>query len=319
MAATTDDDRQVSFDDREDRADAMHERIEGWIEDLAAETADARTSEQFQRWLAVQARFHDYSLTNQLLILQQMPDATRVAGYRTWQDLGRQVQEGESAIWIWAPIDARRCPECGNSPSYHERETVDCEEHEEGDPDTWERGVVGFRPASVFDVSQTEGEPLPDLDTDASGDPGALVPALIDAGDDLGYHVEIVPEEEWDHGRAEGVCIRHSPTDCQPVVEVKECEDEAALAGTLIHEVAHSQLHFEDVDGVERAARELEAETIAYVVGRHFGLDTSGSSFYLAAWSDDPTDQLRDRLERISVTAQAIIAAVERQEVEDGS
>jgi hypothetical protein len=127
-----------------------------------------------------------------------------VAGYRTWQeDFDRHVQEGESAIWIWAPIITKQCPECENSPSYHENS--DCD-YDQTPPEKWSKGLVGFRPASVFDISQTDGEPLPELDTEATGDADDLVDRLTDAADELGVTVRIVPEAEWTHGEAKGIC-----------------------------------------------------------------------------------------------------------------
>jgi hypothetical protein len=147
------------FDDSDSRADDMRERLNGWVEDLADLTDEAQASEQFQRWLDIQSKFHDYSARNTLLIKMQCPNATRVAGYNTWKnEFDRHVQEGESAIWIWAPIIARRCPECENAQSYHER--IECP-YDETPPEAWSKGLVGFRPASVFDISQTEGESLP--------------------------------------------------------------------------------------------------------------------------------------------------------------
>jgi len=301
----------VQFDDREDRADQMHAQIDAWIAELADGADEARASEQFQRWLDVQSRFHDYSVNNQLLILRQMPDATKVAGYHTWQELGRQVQSGESAIWIWAPIITEKCPECGNSESHHERDGHQCDHHQDSDPEEWDRGVVGFRPTSVFDISQTEGEPLPALETAAHGDGDELLTALREAVDDLDVHLEVIAPSNWEHGEARGVCPRHSPVDCQPVIEVRDRENRADLARTTIHEIAHAQLHMDVADGDEQAKRELEAEAVAYTVGRHFGLDTSNSAFYLASWSDEPADALRDRLDRISATAQELIDTIE--------
>ncbi|MCU4744617.1 ArdC-like ssDNA-binding domain-containing protein [Natronoglomus mannanivorans] len=172
-----------SFDDSDTRHDEMHSTIETWAEDLVDEVYDAVSSEQFQEWLDVQSNFHDYSHRNTLLITRQCPHATRVAGYRTWQkEFDRHVKEGETAIWIWAPIIAKQCPECGNSPSYHDRS--DCE-YDDTPADEWEKGLVGFRPAPVFDISQTDGEPLPDLETEATGEADELVPALLEAASSL--------------------------------------------------------------------------------------------------------------------------------------
>jgi len=302
--------QRVSFDDQETRDDEMHSTITGWVEDLANLTDEAAASEQFQAWLDIQSRFHDYSYRNTLLIKAQYPEATRVAGYQTWQTaFDRHVQEGESAIWIWAPIVTTRCPECENAPSYHEQ--IDCE-YDETPSEEWSEGLVGFRPTTVFDISQTEGEPLPELDTAATGDAGDLVSELLEAATELGIDVRLVPKQEWSHGDAKGVC-QHDGDNGTPVVEVLEVENDADLATTLVHEYAHALLHDDVDDATERSKREVEAEAIAYVVGRHFDLDTSNSAFYLAAWDGDDSDAITDRLGRISRTAERVIDAVGEQ------
>ncbi|EJN57282.1 ArdC-like ssDNA-binding domain-containing protein [Halogranum rubrum] len=299
----------VSFDDSDTRRDEMHSTIEQWIDDLVDSVDDAQASAEFQAWLDVQRQFHDYSYRNTLLIKQQCPEASRVAGYRTWQEeFDRHVEEGEQAIWIWAPIITKRCPECANSPSYHAN--TDCE-YDAMPPEEWSRGLVGFRPAPVFDISQTDGEPLPDLETAATGDAGNLVSQLTDAADTLGVTVRIVPEEEWSHGNARGICQQLSLVDVQPLVEVKDRANEADLTRTLVHEYAHALLHFDVDDDTERAKREVEAEAVAYIVGRFCGLDTSGSAFYLASWESDDADVIRERLGRISRTSTEIIALLE--------
>ena len=187
----TSSDASVSFDEADTRSDEMHSTIETWIDEFVDAIDDAQSSEAFQEWLDVQSRFYDYSYRNTLLIKQQCPEATRVAGYRTWQEeFDRHVKEGESAIWIWAPIIAKRCPECENSRSYHE--DSDCA-YDETPPEEWSKGLVGFKPVPVFDVSQTEGEPLPELDTSAEGDAGDLVSRLTSAAEALGVTVRTVP------------------------------------------------------------------------------------------------------------------------------
>ncbi|WP_226008360.1 ArdC-like ssDNA-binding domain-containing protein [Natrinema salinisoli] len=302
-------DSSVSFEQTDTRSDEMNSTIEQWIDELVAGVDDAQASDEFQEWLDVQSRFHDYSYRNTLLIKRQCPEATRVAGYRTWQEeFDRHVQEGESAIWIWAPIITKQCPECENSPSYHE--DSDCD-YDETPPEKWSKGLVGFKPTPVFDISQTEGESLPDLDTEATGDAGDLVAQLTETADELGVTVRIVPREEWTHGGAKGVCEQLSLFDVQPLVEVRDRENDADLARTLIHEYAHALLHFDVNDDTELSKREVEAEAVAYVVGRYFGLDTSGSAFYLAAWESDDPEVVRNRLERISRTAEEIIDAVD--------
>jgi hypothetical protein len=298
----------VSFEETDTRHDEMHSTIEAWIDELVDDVDEAQASEEFQEWLNVQSRFHDYSHRNTLLIKLQCPEATKVAGYNTWRnDFDRYVQEGEQAIWIWAPIITKQCPECENSPSYHE--DSECE-YDETVPDEWSKGLVGFKPTAVFDVSQTDGEPLPELETEATGDAEDLVPTLTDAASDLGVTVRIVEADDWEHGNAMGVCESRSLHDLQPVVKAKARENQADLAVTLIHEYAHALLHFDVDDDTERAKREVEAEAVAYIVGRFLGLDTSGSAFYLAAWENDDAEVIQDRLGRISSTAQEIIGTV---------
>lgn len=175
--ATTDD-ASVSFDEAETRRDEMHATIDAWLADLVDAVETAQASEQFQRWLDVQSAFHDYSYRNTLLIERQCPGATKVAGYRTWQvEFDRHVQGGEQAIWIWAPIITERCPRCENSESYHEQS--DCE-YNATPPAEWDRGPVALKPVPVFIISQTEGEPLPELETVATGDTDGLVDRLLD-------------------------------------------------------------------------------------------------------------------------------------------
>ncbi|GAA0290858.1 ImmA/IrrE family metallo-endopeptidase [Halarchaeum salinum] len=298
----------VAFEDSSSRSESMTETIEAWVEDLITHVEEARKSESFQEWLDVQSRFHDYSYRNTLLIKLQCPEATKVAGYRAWQEeFDRHVQEGESAIWIWAPIIAKQCPECGNSPNYHEQS--DCA-YDETPPEEWSEGLVGFRPASVFDVSQTEGEPLPELETVATGDAGTLVTVLEDAAVELDVEVRLVDADEWIHGQAEGIC-KPRQSDERPVVEVRDRANEADLAVTLVHELAHALLHGAISDPLARSEQELEAEAVAYIVGRHYGLDTSNSSFYLAAWAGDDPEAIRERLGRISRTAEQLIDVVD--------
>jgi hypothetical protein len=178
--------------------------------------------------------------------------------------------------------------------------------------------VVGFKPVPVFDISQTEGEPLPELETAAEGDGTSLRSAVEDACTDLPVEYEAVPKQQWDHGQANGVCTGFAPYSADPVVEVKERSDDAAFTGVLIHELAHALLHYpERRDGDRRDSREVEAEAVAYVVCQHYGLDASGSSLYLAAWSADAPSVLEERLTRIRNTSKRLIEAIDEQQSED--
>ena len=165
-------------------------------------------------------------------------------------------------------------------------------------------------PVPVFDVSQTEGEPLPELDTAARGEASGLVDTLLAASADFAFDVRIVSQAEWAHEGATGICSLPDGAD-QPTVAVRDRSNRADLALTLVHEYAHALLHVGQDDGTERAKREVEAEAVAYVVGRHAGLDVSGSAFYLAAWGREDPETILDRLSRISQTAEALITAID--------
>jgi len=168
MATTSD--SSVSFDQTDTRSDEMNSTIEQWIDDLVAGVDDAQASAEFQEWLDVQSRFHDYSYRNTLLIKRQCPGATRVAGYRTWQEeFDRHVTEGESAIWIWAPIITNQCPGARTRrATTRAAATVSTTRRHPRRV----RGPGRVQARTGVDISQTEGEPLPDLDTEATGDAG---------------------------------------------------------------------------------------------------------------------------------------------------
>nr|WP_250874086.1 SprT-like domain-containing protein [Halomarina rubra] len=287
----------------------MAETIESWMNDLSTLTDEARASEEFQAWLDVHSRFHEYSFRNTLLIKQQCPTATKVAGYRAWQtEFDRQVQTGESAIWIWAPIITERCPTCHEGRQYHEAsDCVDRTPTEE-----WSRGVVGFKPVPVFDASQTEGEPLPSLETTVYGDGKPLVARLLECARLLGIEVRVIDEQEWPLGAAKGVCQYRGSN--SPLVLVRRSTNFADMASTLIHEYAHALLHMDrSVSPEERAKREVEAESVAYVVGRHFGLDVDNAALYIARWEGDDTDVLTERLARIATASEQVITSVEER------
>jgi len=139
-----------------DKAKELRQRIDDSLDDLARAVDEVRASEAFRQYLDVQARFHKYSWHNSLLICMQRPDATQVAGYRTWQKLGRQVRKGERGIVIFAPSPFHR-------------------EVEQPNGDTEQVDGIFFRAVHVFDVAQTDGDDLPTVD----------VPTIDTVADDL--------------------------------------------------------------------------------------------------------------------------------------
>jgi antirestriction protein ArdC len=231
-------------------------------EKLRAATAALLTSDGWQRWLKTRARFHRYSLHNTMLIALQRPDASHVAGFRRWRELGRCVRRGETGIRILAPVTSRR------------READDSDEGNE-------RRLVGFRLAAVFDVSQTdplegvEPAPLePPLAPIEGSSHSDLLGPLERHAASLGYAVS------YEHLHAgDGFC---EPGTKRIVIEAA-LEANAQVA-TLVHELAHA--HGITYREYSRAEAELIVESVACIVCGTAGLDTTpASATYLACWN----------------------------------
>ena len=255
------------------------------------------TGDGFAAYLRAMARFPTYSVRNVALIHAQRPDATHVAGYRTWQTLGRQVRRGERGIRILVP----------------HRRPVAAEERQE-EPEAEQRAVVsGFGVASVFDIAQTEGEPLPTplAPRPLAGD-SALAGWLWEqlAAFLVGDGVSLA---RYALDRGNGV---YWPAYRRIVVNADLPGDHAVK--TLAHECAH---HVAVTRGLarrdgRRGDAEVIAEGAAFVVLAHVGLDTGGYSFpYVAGWAGERAT-LAHNLEAIHATAATIIAAIEAQAAE---
>jgi len=239
----------------------------------------------FARYLAALARFHMYSLNNVVLIQAQRPAATRVAGYRAWQALGRQVRKGERGIRIVVPYRARIEPEEEGSGSKQEI-------------------VTGWGIGYVWDIDQTIGEPLaaPPIYSALTGDVAVA---------------EIVREELTGWLRREGVTLVQRDTG-RPngyyLPRTREIAIHRDLTGvselkTLVHEAAHFAA--DHCGGVRWEDAETVAEGAAYTVLSHFDLDTSGYSFaYVADWARDLA-VVRRNLAAIQQVAHRLIVAIE--------
>ncbi len=269
-------------ENRADKAKALRQTIDDHIDVLAKAVDAVRASEMFKRYLDVQARFHKYSWGNTMLIYSQNPDAERVAGFGTWKKLGRNVRKGEHGIRIFAP-----CP-------WKKTETDDAGK------DTERQGMY-FKVVHVFDVSQTDGAELPKVDVpDVEIAADTLLGSLGRVAGNRGIAVKFTEVESGAYGVSKGGSI-----------DVATGHATGQQAKTLAHELAHEALHWEKRGTFTRSAAELEAESVAYVVCRHFGLDTSvRSSTYIAIWQGD-AKALRESLERIATTARDIIDDVE--------
>lgn len=218
------------------------------------------SSPRWERWLRFRQRFHAYSFHNQVLILAQSPAATQVAGYCTWQKVGRQVRRGQRGIAILAPLAPMR-PEL-------DRDALQLE---------LDLPRVAFRVVRVFDVSQTEGPELPSPVGDVGPHaPGGSLPQLLRVAGDLGFQVQL---EELRGGRR-GDCSHALRR-----IRVDPHLSPGGLVKTMSHELAHALLHGPDFAG-DRPLAELEAESVAYLVCHDLGIDSSAYSFgYVASWA----------------------------------
>jgi len=252
---------------------------------LIDRVAELRSSESWLETMAAAARFPDYSLGNWMLIWSQAEaretQVIRPAGYRTWQQLGRQVRKGERGYRILAPLTRRA-------------QTED---------DSEDPTVVGFRVVTVFDLSQTEGRPIPDTGPrllEGTGD-AELFEATVGMIEDQGYRFSL--------GRLRGANGETRPRTREVVVEANLSD--AQLTKTTVHELAHVLMHT-DTEPVDCRGRiEVEAESVAYVVCSAAGLDTSAYSVaYVAGWAEATVDPARTLLatgERVVHQARRIL------------
>lgn len=283
---------------QDEKTKAAFKRIEQGVKDVYS-------SENFKQYLSCLSKFHSYSLNNTLLILSQKPEATLVAGYRSWQNnFNRHVNKGEKGLTILAPVvfkekrEMNQLDENGNIVLDASGNTLKEER---------EVNITYFRTTTVFDISQTSGEPLPTLVHDLTGS-SQEVQALIQTIQTIcTIPIEFKTETE-DLVLLTGAKGYYSPSTDKIVVN-KNLED-LQIAKTLIHEYAHSILHKQT--NKTHSQREIEAESLAFVLCNHFGIDTSEYSFgYIASYADKEFDELKSILLNIQSTAHEMIEKIE--------
>ncbi|MCO8204746.1 PBECR4 domain-containing protein [Streptococcus suis] len=252
-------------------------------------------SDKYKQFLQAISKFHDYSIYNVHMMLSQKPDISLVASYRKWKtDFDRQVQKGEKGIKIWVPMTFKEKDKNGQPVL---------------DADGQEKTITRFKLGTVFDVSQTAGKELPkpvyNLESDVpdyqniyraarhvSQENGVKISfRTIDSGANGYYHIEN-----------------------NEIVIADKKMSEAQILKTLFHEMAHSELHHHN-DGYSRSERELQAESIAYVVANHFGIDTSEYSFaYLHNWSLDKQgyEDLENQLKVVQAESKSLINRIDK-------
>ena len=254
---------------------------------LLIEQLEAGHSEGLTAYLTAMGRFHNYSFGNILEIARQRPSATRVAGMYAWNQLGRRINKGEKGIRILAPmIGIRR------------------KKDSEAKTDITQQNqpvLVGFRTAYVFDVEQTSGAELPQLNDRAKGEVGEYRERLIDfiiaQGIQLEFKESIAPALGMSYGGK---------------IAILPGQSAAEEFGTLVHEAAHELLHkSERRTATTKTVRETEAEAIAFVVSQTIGLDAGKSAADYIHLYHGNAALLAESLEAIQRTSSLILSAIE--------
>ena len=269
-------------------------------------------SERYKEYLRVMSKFHNYSFNNTLLIAMQKPDASLVAGFSSWKNnFGRNVMKGEKGIKIIAPSPFTVKQEVEKTDPQTGKPVIG----KDGKPVTEEKEikVPAYKVVSVFDVSQTEGRELPDIAVDElTGD--------VDRFKDFFAALEQVSPVPVGFEKIEGGAHGYYHLE-EKRIAIDEGMSDLQTLKTAIHEIAHAKLHDIDLNApkeeqkprVDRRTREVEAESVAYTVCQHYGLDTSDYSFgYVAGWSSGKElTELRGSLETIRSTAAEMINAID--------
>lgn len=292
---------------KKNKNEDMQKQLKEITDRLEKGVKDVFTSENYARYLKTMSKFHNYSLNNIMLIAMQKPNATMIAGYNAWKNLhGRQVMKGEKGLKILAP-----------SP-YKVKRTV-----EKLDPQT-KKPVIGkdgkivteekevtipaYKVVSVFDVSQTEGRELPTLGVNELTGEVENYDMLFKALNKC-CPVPIVFEKI--NSGAKGYFSR-----AENMIAINQGMSQLQTVKTALHEMAHQKLHsnMEAARQQTRSSREVEAESVAYVVCQHYGIDTSDYSFtYVAGWSEGKeTPELRESLDTIRKAAAELITDIDK-------
>ena len=287
------------------------EKLKEITDRLEQGIAELFDSERYREYLKVMSKFHNYSFRNTVLIAMQKPDASLVAGFSAWKNnFGRNVMKGQKGIKIIAPSPYKIKQEMQKIDPHTQKPIIG----KDGKPVTEEKEITipAYKVVSVFDVSQTEGKELPDIAVDElTGDvdrykdffaalektsPVPIAFENIGGGSHGYYHLE------------------------DKRIAINEGMSELQTLKTAIHEIAHAKLHDIDLNApkdeqprVDRRTREVEAESVAYTVCQHYGLDTSDYSFgYVAGWSSGrELSELKSSLETIRSAAAEIINSID--------
>ena len=256
-------------------------------------------SDTYKQYLTTMSKFHNYSPRNIQLILMQNPEASHVASFKKWKDeFERSVNKGEKSLRIFAPITLKRRDPKTNEPLLDENGN--------------EQTFMSFKLVPVFDVSQTNGKELPRPIYELEGtyeDYGNLYKSAKEVSEANGVPLSFSKDTKGSNGF-------YSVNNNEIVI--KQGMSEQQTLKTIFHEMAHSDLHnMEKLQEtpLKRSTAELQAESVAFVVASHYGLDTSEYSFgYLATWTDDPSglSDLEGQIKIVQKEADSLISRIDK-------
>ena len=302
-----------------DKKPSNRERIKEIVTGIEANIQDLFQSDKFADYLRTISRFHNYSYNNTILIHMQMPSATHVAGFNKWKNqFGRHVKKGEKGLTIIAPtpfkkrIEEMKLDPDTSAPVLDNDGNVVMEERE--------IEIPLFRPVKVFDVSQTEGRPLPSLVSSLTGDVQQYEAFMEALRRTSPVPMQFKPLREG----LDGFLSLNDQT-----ITIREGMSQVQTVCAAIHEITHAMLHNREREQLTAAAgitdreppkpkdkntKEVEAESVSYTVCQYYGIETSANSLgYIATWSKDKTlPELKASLETISKTANILITSIDR-------
>jgi hypothetical protein len=269
--------------------------------DYLIQQLEAGKSETLTAYLNAMAQFHSYSFGNILQIARQKPDATRVAGFGKWKELGRFVKRGEKGIQILAPMIGYR-----RRKNDAEQEPTQLNANQDAKPAPM---LIGFRAVYVFDISQTEGADLPELEHAITGEVGAYRDRMLDflarQNITLEFNEKIAPALGVSYGGK---------------IALLPGQSKAEEFTTLVHETAHELLHKAERRTITtQTVRETEAEAVAFIVGQAVGLELGTSSADYIQLYHGNAELLAESLEVIQRTSAVILAALRAEEPENAA
>jgi len=274
-------------EERDTRIREAHERLDNAVKSI-------KNSADWTAWLAQASRFHKYSFNNVMLILSQCPNASLVAGGNKWKSMKRWPAKGSKALWIFAPMLVNWTgPEIAENPAR-----------------VGTKKFIGFKTVPVFDVSQTDGKPLAAEPAKVSlleGEaPADKVRLLRKMAENNGFTTSLddLP------GETNGVTDFSNKT-----IKIARDRSDAQRFKTFVHEIAHMLLHGPKDDEPQRVCRadaEVEAESVAWIVCDHFGVQSDGYSFgYVAGWSERDSDAVKRTGNNVMQTVKKILAVLD--------